>query len=333
MLAEKIVWMAMALALLIFCAAISVAEDRPDYPHVTLSNGMIKAVVLLPDVKDGYYRGRRFDWSGLVWQLTYRNHTFFGEVMKPDKEDFNFGISLAEEFGSGMGMENPVGYDEAKQGEPFLKIGVGVLEKTGDGPYGFWVPYRILEPGTWTVKKGSSWVEFVQEIKEVNGYGYRYNKRLELRRHQPELVMSHSLTNTGAKTITTNQYCHNFFVIDHEPPGTNYQLEFGFVAKAKGDLKGISVKNRTLTFTEDFHPEHPALFTGLEGFTGKAAENCFVLRNLKTGAQVEVRGDFQLSAFNFFANSTAVCPEPFIAFELEPSETKSWKRVYKFQIE
>ena len=33
-----------------------------DHPKAALSNGLVKAVVFLPDAKDGYYRASRFDW-------------------------------------------------------------------------------------------------------------------------------------------------------------------------------------------------------------------------------------------------------------------------------
>ena len=33
-----------------------------------LVNGVLQAVFYLPDAKDGYYRGARFDWSGVVKQ-------------------------------------------------------------------------------------------------------------------------------------------------------------------------------------------------------------------------------------------------------------------------
>lgn len=51
MLTPKIVWIAMSLVLLVFCTAVSVAEDKPDYPHVTLSNEVIKLTFSFIEVK------------------------------------------------------------------------------------------------------------------------------------------------------------------------------------------------------------------------------------------------------------------------------------------
>lgn len=54
------------------------ASEQTTYPKASISNGMVNAVVYLPDAKSGYYRGSRFDWSGVVGCLAYRGHTFFG---------------------------------------------------------------------------------------------------------------------------------------------------------------------------------------------------------------------------------------------------------------
>jgi hypothetical protein len=49
-----------------------------DFPKAVLSNGLVQAVVYLPDPQKGYYRSTRFDWSGVVPCLTFKGHTYFG---------------------------------------------------------------------------------------------------------------------------------------------------------------------------------------------------------------------------------------------------------------
>ena len=53
-----------------------VASKKP--PQFILKNDTLKLTVFLPDSENGYYRGTRFDWSGLVGQAEYKGHTFFG---------------------------------------------------------------------------------------------------------------------------------------------------------------------------------------------------------------------------------------------------------------
>jgi hypothetical protein len=54
-----------ALALGISCGVLSAA----DYPEAGVSNGFIRARLSLPDTTKGYYRGTRFDWSGMITSL------------------------------------------------------------------------------------------------------------------------------------------------------------------------------------------------------------------------------------------------------------------------
>ena len=53
---------------------------RPEFPQVVIANKLLKATVYLPDAEKGFYRGTRFDWSGMVAQAEYKGHTFFGEL-------------------------------------------------------------------------------------------------------------------------------------------------------------------------------------------------------------------------------------------------------------
>jgi hypothetical protein len=90
------------------------------------------------------------------------------------------------------------------------------------------------------------WTEFTQRLPDKIGCGYLYTKRVSLNRGAPEMVISHSLKNTGAKVIETTQYNHNFFVIDGQPSGPGITIRFPFDLKAKGDLKGfLEVPGRT----------------------------------------------------------------------------------------
>ncbi len=46
-----------------------------------------------------------------------------------------------------------VGYDDAKAGGTFLKIGVGILTKPDDKAYNSFRLYPITNPGKWKIKK------------------------------------------------------------------------------------------------------------------------------------------------------------------------------------
>ena len=59
------------------------AESQPQFPHATIANDRITAVILLPDTQNGYYRGTRFDWSGGHFQPEDGKSRVFREVV-PD---------------------------------------------------------------------------------------------------------------------------------------------------------------------------------------------------------------------------------------------------------
>jgi hypothetical protein len=110
-------------------------------PRASISNGLISAVVLLPDAKNGYYRGSRFDWSGVVGCLTYRGHNYFGAWFpKYDPTRHDSITGPVEEFRASDGDSAP-GYDQAKPGGMFVKPGVGLMRRIDERPFNFAAPY------------------------------------------------------------------------------------------------------------------------------------------------------------------------------------------------
>jgi hypothetical protein len=50
------------------------AADLSQYASASLSNQFLKVTFFLPDRDAGYYRGTRFDWSGLISRVDYAGH-------------------------------------------------------------------------------------------------------------------------------------------------------------------------------------------------------------------------------------------------------------------
>ena len=96
-----------------------------------------------------------------------------------------------------------LGFDEAKVGGTFIKIGVGVLRKDS-AEYDYFKQYEIVDPGKWRVETHGDSVEFTQELTDpATGYGYIYRKTVRLVAGKPEMVLEHSLKNTGRRAIHT----------------------------------------------------------------------------------------------------------------------------------
>ena len=102
-----------------------------NFPQTEISNGLIQAKIYLPDAKQGYYQGTRFDWSGNMPSLKYAGHEYFGQwftTYSPEIHDVIMGP--VEEF-------TALDYADTKPGDNFVKIGVGVLTKPDEKPYAF----------------------------------------------------------------------------------------------------------------------------------------------------------------------------------------------------
>jgi hypothetical protein len=102
-------------------------SDAPDAPAVRITNGLVTAVLHLPDPERGYYRATRFDWSGAVAELRAGGHSYFGRWFPeydPKRHDAITGP--VQEYVTGQG------FDAAGPGQTFVKIGVGVLRKPAE---------------------------------------------------------------------------------------------------------------------------------------------------------------------------------------------------------
>lgn len=107
-------------------------------PSTSIYNGVIKARLFLPDSKNGYYRASRFDWSGIVSELEYKGHSYFGPwFAQHDPLHHDAITGPVDDF-------YPVDFDAAQPGESFLKIGIGVLQKPDAKNYSIVTPYKIL---------------------------------------------------------------------------------------------------------------------------------------------------------------------------------------------
>jgi hypothetical protein len=304
-----------------------------DPPQAEISNGSIKAKLYLPDAANGYYRGTRFDWSGVIASLEYQGHNYFGVWFRRYDPKINDAITgPVEEYRTG---ESALGYAEAKPGENFVRIGVGLVKKPeGETAYKqFRNDYEIVDNGKWTVKTAADSVEFTHEVADpASGYGYLYKKTIRLAKGAPGMVIEHSLRNTGKKVIETNVYNHEFFVIDDQPSGPDFTVKFPFDVKATANLNGLAeVSGKELHYLKEL-PQGPQVHSELTGFGSTAKDFDFRVENRKTGASVHVTGDHALSKIDFWSPRATVCPEAYIDLKIEPGKETHWQINYDFYV-
>lgn len=310
-------------------AAWLVPLTAAEFPEAEISNGQIRAKLYLPDPEKGYYRATRFDWSGAVSSLEYKGHQYFGVWFPKHDPKINDAITgPVEEFRTG---DSALGYDEAKPGGTFIRIGVGVLRKPEEPRFQQFKTYEIVDPGTWKVQTNRDSVAFTHQVADGNsGYAYEYRKVVRLAGNAPQMIIEHVLKNTGKKTIQTNAYNHNFFVIDGQPTGPDFVVKMPFEAQAKADLQGIAeVKGKELRYLQQM-PERRNILTEITGYGPAAKDYDFRIENTKVGAGVRIRSDRPMSKLMFWSPRTTLCPEPYIEMQIEPGREHKWRFTYDF---
>ncbi|MFB3827001.1 MAG: hypothetical protein ACE15B_09535 [Bryobacteraceae bacterium] len=295
-----------------------------EFPQAAISNRELQVKFYLPDPGRGYYRGTRFDYSGAIYSLTYRGHEYFGPwFARHDPKIHDAITGPVEEFTA------PIGYEEAPPGGVFLRIGVGALRKPEEPAFRRFFTYDIVDPGVWRIHSRKNSITFTHRVT-VGDYGYAYTKTVRLAGSQPELVIEHSLRNTGKKPLESPQYNHNFFTIDRQPAGPAFKLIFPFEPKPAADLKGVmETRGREFTYLRPLKPGESA-YTEIGGFGGSASDYDIRVENNERGAGVRITGDRALSKIVFWSISSTVCPEPYVNIRVEPGAETKWSIRYRF---
>lgn len=313
----------------LFCACVVLLLALPnlaaaDFPQAEISNSRVRAKLYLPDAKTGYYRGTRFDWSGVIASLECDGHSYFGKWFERYDPKVAITGPVEEFLTNGGGL----GYDEAKPGETFVKIGVGTLRKPNEPRNRSF--YEIVDSGKWKVKRGTDWIEFTHQLADTAGYAYAYRKKLRLPKGKAELVLEHSLKNTGRKPIPTHVYNHNFFMLDDQPSGPDFAVKFPFALRATADLKGLAeIRGKQLVYLQELQ-KGQAVLTNLEGHGNSAQDYDIRVENRKTGAGVRQTGDRPLSKVLFWSIRSNISPEPYIEMKIEPGKEEKWRIQYEF---
>jgi hypothetical protein len=315
---------------------------NPGPPATTIASSDLKVQVYLPDLKNGYYRGTRFDWSGVVSSLQYKNHSFFGPWFQrwdPAVHDFIYdgndivaGTCSAisgpvEEFG-------PVGYEEAKPNQTFLKIGVGALRKADDTKYDNYRTYEIANPGTWTIEKGADRISFIQKLEGADGYGYLYTKTFRLVAGRPRMIIEHHLKNIGQLAIKTTVYDHNFLVMDRRGPqaGTTLSFPFAVDGGSKPLLPELAeIKGHQITYNKTLEGKD-VVASPVQGFSNNAKDYDVRVESRATGTGVKITGDQPMMRMGLWSIRSVLSIEPFIEISIKPGQEMTWNLTYDFYL-
>lgn len=327
--------------LFIFLAAVSMCCAASP-PESIISNGSLRVQVYLPDAANGFYRGTRFDWSGMVNSVQFGDHRFYGPWfarVDPAVRDYAYkdadivastasaAVGPAEEF------QTPLGFDKAKPGETFVKIGVGRLEKSEDPQYAFSKPFKLVDTGKWDVKRSPTAVEITQQLDDtVSGYAYTYTKTVRVASDKPQLIIEHRLKNTGTQAIRSLVYDHNFTVFDGAPTGDiSMSVPYEIKTTRAPDPKFAQIAGKEFSYTKTLENQE-RLAAGLQGFGSGAADYDFRIENHKTGTGIRIQGDRPLQNASVWSIRSVVAVEPFIQLAADPGQEFSWTYTYTYYL-
>lgn len=307
---------------LLFCllSTLAIGVSFTKSRETRIANGVISVRMLLPDKDSGYYRGSRFDWSGVIAELEWNGHSYFGqwfEKYNPTNHDAILGP--VEAF-------DPIGFEQAKPGENFIKIGVGAVTKTNESPYDFLKYYNISNYGKWDVQTSSGQVQFRHRLKDKS-YAYDYKKIVKLSKNKAQLILSHFLKNTGKERIETKVYDHNFFVIDNQPTGPDFVVTFPFELTGSAPNEFVKFSGNELVFLKELGRRNVS-FKDLTN--GKPANYDLRIENRRTKAGVRITSDRPISKLVFWAAGKTLCPEPYIDIGINPGQEFTWTITYDY---
>jgi hypothetical protein len=165
----------------------------------------------------------------------------------------------------------------------------------------------------------------------ATGYSYVYRKVVRLEKGKPNMVIEHSLRNTGTKEIKSSVYNHNFVVLDKQTPGPDFTFKVPF------DIKPLRAPDSSLAVVRGNQVALLKQLSGSEevpmpfrGFSDSAKDNETIIENAKVGAGLRISGDRPLTMSVFWCVRTVIAVEPYIAVNVEPGAEFTWKNMYEY---
>lgn len=397
--------MLLVVAVVNWCCVVNPCAAQPTYSNVTLKShspeGDLSVVVYLPKgVKPNertYYSSTRFDHSSMIGRMVRtKRDAETGKVLTQhvlyDTDQWRVphdpywpesGVGLASEFGVGddgafcnyrcgwYGINEVtngvLGYQEAKNGEAFLKIGVGALVK-GSCPtcdstddFKFNSPYEFASTPEWKLTEDPSTNSITLEHQAMlNQYGYQLKREVQL--VDDTLLVHTTLTNLGRVPFSTAWYSHHLFTCDAHPVGHGLGVDLD-VGGTKGHyeepgtffwstpLQEYATLTSTVSPSAASSSSEPKMQDvsvemnrGLDRnvrikaeFTkDETSHGSFTIHGCETSITEsipEVGQDgsgISMYGFNLYIESQTFSPEPMILLHLFPGQSTSWTQRLDF---
>ena len=254
---------------------------------------------------DGFYRGTRFDHSGIFRSLEYKGVELCGPWFQHYDPYLHDAVQgPAEEF-------SPITLDGY-----WLKTGVGLLKQDGE-PYDRFKRYQVADPGRWEV----GGMRFLHHLDTF--YDYEKEKAVT---GENRFEIRHTLHTFVP--MKGDVYNHNFFTMGKMAVTPSRLIDFPF--SPQGDWRAAY---DSVGFTSGGIRFFRALQEGESVYTGnihRAGEEGMPYEmTLREGnLSVSVKGDVPVFKTVLWANHRIACLEPYNRIDLAPGESIRWKIEY-----
>ncbi|MCU4156441.1 hypothetical protein J1N10_10665 [Carboxylicivirga sp. A043] len=288
---------------------------------IELFNGHIKLSIEEPH--EGYV-GTRFDWTGKVVQLWWKNTPLCSTELA-GSNSFMQGKGFFNEFG----ISEAIGYDSCQPGDYFPKIGVGLLKKENAKPYDFFHQYDNL-PFEFTTRMENLSVTLACINRHPQSAFY-LEKKISLT--DSGFIIDYQLENRGHLVFSTNEYVHNFLSPGNRFLSKHTQLSIGDEINALSFSEGLNPGD-CLSFSKNqiswqCTPVSDFFFENIAQVSGAGKHWTLLDKQLKLALSERV--DFIPHKINLWGRAHVLSPELFKNIKLMPGETDRWQRVFEIQ--
>ncbi len=232
--------------------------------------------------------------------------------------------------------------NEAKPGEVFPKLGVGLLtQRSEGGPYNMWRHYEV-QPFPLSARFEKDRAVFVQEPILCLGVAARITKTVAV--EGADLYTETTLENVGTRPLRLREYQHNFVSLNGMPVGPGYRLRLpmdgtiGEITDAAYDVRDFHIRRsgymkaegdsivwlktmdghgfHKVTLQKDLHPERGAYWE---------------LTHDSLPLSVREGLSFCPQELVLWGVEHCVCTEAYIPLEVQPGQAFTWKRQWQFR--
>lgn len=309
------------------CALLCPAGAADQLPGTRLlTTARMELQVMDPAAPDRYNRGVRFTPLAAVLRGRVDGHDYLYAPAGHDPLADHGG--LAAEFDlctpGGPVDDLPPGWSNAAVGGGFLKIGVGVLEKSSE-PYHLFQQPRVLVPAITEVVWGPAAAHFRQTCAGMSGYAYEL--WADLTAGDALVTITWRLANRGIRPFTTRQYSHNFLRFDDADVGPDYALSFPYDITVSGLEPEQEAGTREIRFLRPIPRWANLAIPWPPTYDGP---NDLTLTHRGSGLALTCTTSVPGLRTAVHARRGYCAPEQFIAVTLAPDATMQWTRTYRF---